>query len=126
MPVNARSKGAAGEREFCDWLEKNCTLPEPAQRNLEQVRSGGTDIIMPPFAFEVKRREVLDLQGWWIQAKNDAKKLSLDPVVAFRQNRKPWEFLIAARYLIDSDFGFLRMSEFVFKKWIEDVWWKPV
>lgn len=124
--VNARAKGAAGEREFCDYLEKHFDLPEQAKRNLEQVRSGGTDIIMPPFAFEIKRQERLSLENWWIQAKKDGKDLGLEPVVAFRQNRQPWEFLISAKFIIDSNLGFIRISAFVFKKWAEDVWNKPV
>ena len=124
MALNARAKGAAGEREFCKWLEKHFTLPQEAQRNLEQVRAGGTDVIMPPFAFEVKRRETLDLLAWWIQAKHDADGLELEPVVAFRQNRKPWEFLISASH-IGCGLGFIRLDERTFRQWVDGVWEWP-
>ena len=68
--VNARSKGASGEREFCHWLTDNLGLEVIPERNLEQVRSGGADICnVYPFIFEIKRVEVLDLKGWWIQVK---------------------------------------------------------
>ncbi len=121
--INARSKGSGGEREFCSWLFNKLALDEKPQRNLEQVRSGGTDIIMPPFGFEVKRCEKLQLTDWWIQVKTDCAEYnknigetSLEPVVAFRQNGKPWEFLISA-YNIGCTKGFLRINEKVFLEW---------
>ena len=121
MKINSRNKGANGERQFCKWLESCFNLPESAVRNLEQVRSGGADVIVPPFCFEVKRREGLSLKDWWIQAKTDAKDVGLEPVVAFRQNRKPWEFLISARH-IGCRLGFLRLDEKTFREWAESVW----
>jgi len=121
MPLNARTKGASGEREFCRWLEQNFNLPVDAERNLEQVRKGGADILVPPFSFEIKRHETLSLLSWWIQAKSAAEKVGLTPIVAFRQNRKPWEFLISARN-IGCQKGFIRLNEKVFKDWMQGVW----
>jgi hypothetical protein len=119
--LNARAKGAAGEREFCKWLEKNFpNLPMEAKRNLDQVREGGTDVVMYPFCFEVKRRENLDLQSWWIQSKKAGKEIGCIPIVAFRQNRQPWEFLIGVDYLVsakDLQLGYIRLNEAVFKAW---------
>lgn len=123
MALNALAKGKSGEREFCKWLEANFTLPVQAQRNLEQWRTGGTDVIVEPFAFEVKRRESLDLLSWWIQSKSAADKLNLEPIVAFRQNRKPWEFLISAKH-IGCGMGFVRLDERTFKIWCQGVWEK--
>jgi hypothetical protein len=122
MPLNARAKGAAGEREFCKWLHNNFSnLPEEAKRNLDQVREGGTDVLMYPYCFEVKRRESLDLKSWWIQAKAAGKANGCIPIVAFRQNRKPWEFLIGIDFLVSEvylgDVGFIRLDENVFKRW---------
>ncbi len=119
--TNARSKGAGGEREFCNYLKMHFGVN--AERNLEQVRDGGTDIICPPFGFEVKRREDLDLKSWWIQAKNDCEKYNnpyfdLIPVVAFRQNGKPWEFLVSAKF-IGCQLGFIRINEDVFKEFVQ-------
>lgn len=123
MSINARTKGQAGEREFAKWLSETFNLPSEVKRNLDQVRVGrsGGDINADPFAFEVKRRETLDLQGWWIQAKHDAAAVGLEPVVAFRQNRKPWEFLISARH-IGCDLGFVRLDVATFKQWAEGSW----
>ena len=120
--MNNRAKGASGEREFCKWMENNLKLDHRPTRNLEQVRGGGSDIIdVYPFCVEVKRREVLDLQSWWIQVKHDAKKLGDDaiPIVAFRQNRKPWEFLISSGY-IGLEIGFIRLTEKTFIDWADN------
>ncbi|MBL4656272.1 MAG: hypothetical protein JKY33_10670 [Bacteroidia bacterium] len=100
---------------------------EGGKRNLEQVRSGGADITnCYPFIFEVKRKQKLDLHSAWIQVKNDCQYIAFNrddepdfnliPVVAFRFNHLPWEFLISAS-LIDLDLGFLRLSENTFKIW---------
>lgn len=117
--INSRAKGAAGEREFCTWLFENMNVPMPT-RNLEQVRSGGADIIeIEPFFFEVKRCEQLSLFSWWIQVSKAVKSAcnpSIIPVVAFRQNRMDWEFLIPAKE-IGVEKGFLRISERTFLQW---------
>lgn len=119
--INVRTKGASGEREFCKWLYENFNIPMP-MRNLEQVRSGGTDIMdVEPFYFEVKRCETLSLESWWSQVKRAARKNpdEVIPVVAFRQNRKQWEFLIAAKN-IGIKRGFIRIDKTVFIKWAKD------
>lgn len=119
--INVRTKGAAGELEFCRWIYNNMNVPMPT-RNLEQVRSGGSDIIdIEPFYFEVKRCETLSLYGWWIQVRKAVQETcnkNIIPVVAFRQNRKPWEFLIPATF-IGAGRGYLRVSERTFLRWID-------
>lgn len=113
--VNIRSKGAAGERELADWLYMHLPLREKPERNLDQVRSGGGDLLVPPFLFECKRHENLDLQSWWIQAKTAANKAELLPCVAFRQNKKKWEFLLPASMLdINLEVGYIRLESKVF------------
>lgn len=117
--MNVRNKGANGERELAKWLFENFDLEHMPERNLEQVRSGGSDIInIYPFFFECKRVEVLDLQSWWIQVRTEAEKDNQNaiPVVAFRQNRKPWEFLISASY-IGNELGYMRLNQATFKEW---------
>lgn len=122
MPrINSRAKGAAGEREFCAWLDKNFTLAEKPERNLEQVRSGGTDIIYAPFCFEIKRVENLDVQAAWVQCKTDAGVLGLEPVLAHRRNRHPWTFCISARH-IGCGLGYITLNEATFKLWAADIW----
>jgi hypothetical protein len=119
MPrINVKSKGSSGEREMCAWLINN--LHVDAKRNLEQTRDGGIDIIIPPFGVEVKRCETLNLKDWWIQAKTACLNHPDDlmPVVAFRQNKSKWEFLISATN-IGCDLGYIRISEKVFIEWAE-------
>ncbi len=122
MSKMARNKGANGEREFCKWLFDHFNIPMPT-RNLEQVRSGGTDIMdVEPFYIEVKRCESLNLDSWWHQVNRAAKKShdeNIIPVVAFRQNRKPWEFLIGAKH-IGIKRGFIRLDSRIFIKWAID------
>lgn len=120
--INSRAKGAAGEREFCNWLFKSFPeIVDKPQRNLEQVRSGGSDIIVPPFCFEVKRVENLDLQLAWKQCKKAARDLDLEPVVAHRRNRHPWSFLVSASH-IGCDVGYIQLTESVFISWAENAW----
>jgi hypothetical protein len=123
--VNGIKKGKAGEVEFEKWIEKN--LFEKVERNYNQAE-GGCDVITSKFYFEVKRRETLALDDWWYQVrmaeelyngrdKNNTvrfeKEKGLMPVVAFRQNRKKWEFLIPA-VLIGCDRGYIRLNEKTF------------
>lgn len=117
MGINPITKGKRGETEFCKWLDKNLGF-EDTERNYNQSQ-GGADIIVKDFIFEVKRRENLDLKSWWYQvvvAKKQHKTQDLIPVVCFRQNRKPWEFLIPAAF-IGVEKGFVRVTEAVFKEW---------
>lgn len=115
--INARTKGATGERQFCKWLEKNFELDFLPQRNLEQVRSGGHDVYVDPFIFEVKRVEKLQLQSWWLQIIKASEKIEHSiPVVAFRQNGNKWSFLISAQ-IIGVKGGFIQLTEKTFIYW---------
>lgn len=123
----ANSKGKTGEREICAWVEKHLgpelQLTERVERNYNQA-SGGADVIIPNFIIEVKRRESLDLQSWWHQVIT-AKKHHKDgdqliAVVAFRQNRKPWQFMVSAEF-IGVERGFIILSEMVFTKFAKRV-----
>lgn len=97
--VNARNKGAGGEREFINYMQQvvDYVLGDKAfelKRNLEQYQIGGCDIVGAPKRFdfvavEVKRCERLQINRWWRQACQQAKEHQL-PVLAYRQNCKPW------------------------------------
>jgi len=113
MSLNARNKGTKGERELAKWLYDNLGLVDLPQRNLEQVRSGGGDLLVPPFLYECKRVETLALDAWWVQSVIAARKENLKPVVAFRQNKKNWEFLISAD-CIGLDKGYVRLTSRIF------------
>lgn len=90
---SSRTKGAQAEREIFKLL--NVRLgKEVFSRNLLQSRIGGCDDgSADVFAMEVKRQEKLSLVQWIEQAKKQAKPGQI-PVLAYRRNREPWEFLI--------------------------------
>ena len=117
MALNPAHKGKRGEVEFCQWLENKLGIV--VERNYNQAK-GGADIIIDDFIFEIKRRQELDLTDWWYQVIIAAKKYdtNLIPVVAFRQNRKPWEFLLPAE-LIGLQLGYLRVNEKVFLDFVQ-------
>lgn len=102
-PGGGRAKGASGERELAalliEWAD-SLGMALEVKRNLEQVRGGGHDLVgleCYGMAVEVKRVEALALVNWWDQAVRQAKQAGgLIPVLAWRQNRKPWRFRIRA------------------------------
>ena len=122
--INVRAKGASGEREMCKWLDKNLGIQ--SERNLDQVRSGGADIITEEFVFEVKRVENLDIQGAWIQCKtacsnvNEQDGTNRTGVVCFRRNKEKWSFAISAKN-IGLQYGYVILPEKVFIEWVEHI-----
>jgi hypothetical protein len=126
--MKARTKGSVGELEACRWLERKVFGNIGLTRNLEQTRSGGADIIQPPFAFEIKRRKRSDRQlnydGWWIQVNKATDKLSREsysvyyPVVMFRIDNGDWEFLIPATQ-IGCKQGWIHISRTRFVEWVK-------
>lgn len=126
MGKMAKTKGANGERELAKWLNDEFDLPEDAKRNLLQTREGGGDINVGTFIFEVKRRETLALNKWWLQVTQavrdmEAQRMNdecvpITGIVAFRQNGKQWEFLIGAHH-VGVEFGYVRLNKTVFKHW---------
>lgn len=98
--VNGRAKGASAERELAELLTgwaATAGVKLELKRNLEQVRGGGHDLVgleQYGLAVEVKRVEQLALSTWWGQAVRQAEKVGCLPVLAWRQNRKPWRFRI--------------------------------
>lgn len=102
-PGGNRAKGAGGERELAALLTGwagEVGMAVQLARNLEQVRGGGHDLIgleCYGLAVEVKRVEALALGAWWRQAVRQAEQAgNLIPVLAWRQNRRPWGFRIRA------------------------------
>ena len=87
MSINARKKGASGERECARWLKELLNLEQVPERNLEQVRSGGYDLKVGDFIIEVKRCEKLQFRKWWVQVVTASKNfIGSEPVVIYRQN----------------------------------------
>lgn len=121
MALHAQKKGKRGEVEFCKWLKKNFGIE--TERNYNQANGHSADVIVDDFIFEIKRREQLSLDDWWYQvavAKQRHKNDDLIPVVAFRQNRKSWEFLIPAN-LIGLDVGYMRLNEKTFINFMKKI-----
>lgn len=86
-----RNKGAQAERELFHLLTDGLGLN--VSRNLTQTRMGGADTIdIPGVALEVKRQETLQLNAWWEQTLAQAGDRM--PLLAYRQSRKPWLFVI--------------------------------
>ena len=105
--INSRAKGKAGERELIGEL-KDLLPPEMTSeltRNLDQTRDGGHDILgLGDWALEVKRYAEVkpaDLERFWEQAVTQARNDNKRPALAYRQDRRPWRFVLRI-----SDVGF--------------------
>ena len=88
MSKSQRTKGAAGEREVCHIIRDELGIE--AHRNLSQTREGGTDINLPPYRIEVKRRRrIAGLYDWLSQAEN-ACKPGERPMLVVRADGQGW------------------------------------
>lgn len=86
----SRNKGASGEREFLALLGDE--LGEELKRNLSQTREGGADCTeVKGYAIEIKRQESLSRPKWWAQAVEQAERLGVEPMLAYRRNREAWK-----------------------------------
>lgn len=102
--VNARTKGAVGEREVAALLNKIVAKvradqgfpvlekrDEIFQRNQNQSAVGGSDLTnCLGLAIEVKRQQTLSIEAWWKQCIESATRVDGIPILIFRQNGKPW------------------------------------
>ena len=89
----SRTKGARGERQFLALLGEE--LGEMLTRNLQQTREGGADCLcVKGWAIEVKRCETLSRPAWWRQAVEQANRLGVQPMLAYRRSREPWRVWI--------------------------------
>lgn len=95
--MTSRSKGASGERELSVVIHQELQdLIDRPERNLNQTRDGGHDLTgLPGVAVECKRVENLQVDKWWEQACRQAATVSAEPVLAYRQSRKQWTFVMA-------------------------------
>lgn len=101
MAINAKRKGANGEREVVKLLqpvvskvyEEHGLKVIDLERNLMQSLRGGYDITgLDWLALEVKRHENLGLSGinaWWAQARRQAKE-GQEAVLFYRPNNVSW------------------------------------
>lgn len=97
MGASQRTKGAVAERELCKMLSDELGIT--IKRNVDQARAGGADCLeLPGFAIECKRREMLSRPAWWKQAVDQGQQVGAEPIVWYRQSRKPWRALITDMY----------------------------
>lgn len=102
MSKSQRTKGAAGEREWCKLL-KYYGFPDVA-RLLSQARDGGGDVPAPPIMWEVKRRARISVYEFIEQAVaavfgRNPHKCRI-PAVAMRANNEEWLVLMRADDLL--------------------------
>ena len=80
-----------------------------------------------PFIIEIKRVEKLELSAWWKQvqkAEADIARFILDPlypVVAYRQSRQPWKFLISTRHIGLENDNYMIINEESFILWVHQI-----
>lgn len=86
MPINSRNKGASFERDIINALRDS--LGVECKRNLEQWRSGGDDIDLPPYSIECKRRATIAMYEWWNQACKSAESAKRIPILVIKADRK--------------------------------------
>jgi len=98
----SKNKGANAEREVAALLQPIIDrvyndaglVPPKMERNLEQTRGGGYDLIgIDWLALEVKRQEQLSINSWWGQTLRQARSNQM-PVLIYRQNRKKWRVMM--------------------------------
>lgn len=96
MGINPKTKGVSGERDAIELLSSWAYLAGhllTIERNLEQVRKGGSDLIgIPGMDVEVKRVEADGINQWWDQCCKAADKQGTHPLLMHRKNRHPWRF----------------------------------
>lgn len=138
--INVRSKGARGEREVRDILQKtmdevgkrmNLLFVPEVQRNLMQSMVGGHDLVgVPGLAVEVKFCETLQPEKWWEQCLNQAERVKATPVLIYRRKNAKWRVRMWARLSDVGDFQApVEISLDHFLRWFEghlEEYWKAL
>ncbi len=107
--INSRAKGKSAERELIGELKK--LLPEDMtrdlERNLEQTRGGGHDILgLKGWAPEVKRYATVlpaDMESFWVQATTQARNDRSRPALFFREDRREWRVVLRASDILGDE-----------------------
>ena len=118
----SKHKGKRGEQELSNIL----LGIDPGLNSRGDVHSQGSDLLIlyegtPCLSIEIKRHETLAFNSWWQQAARQAGDHGAIPVVAYRQNRKPWKFLLPASLLVLGIEGYLEINLEVFTHWYKRV-----
>jgi Holliday junction resolvase len=99
MPIDSRAKGARFERAVAKFLSEQ--LGATVERNLDQSRRAGTDLVTAPgskvnldhIAFECKHLDRSALPSWWAQAVSNSN-VGQTPVLAFKIGRRPRQWVV--------------------------------
>lgn len=131
MSNRSKQKGKRGEQEFNAVLnsilgkivKKRAAAGLPAWEHgpkaFVDVQANDADIqSLDGLAIEVKRQEVLNVKGWWRQAERQADNQGGIPILAYRQNRKPWIVCLPAYLLVPRLQGFVTIDIDVFEEWL--------
>lgn len=95
VAASQRRKGQLGEREAAALLSEEFGVV--CKRTLDQPREGGSDISLPPFAVEVKRRATLGLHRWVQQAEAAVSGDHRIPLVMARGDGQEWVVIVPWR-----------------------------
>ena len=90
MAINSKAKGKRGELEWAKLCREHGF--EEVRRTAQYCGNTGeaSDCVGLPFIHqEVKNVERLNIRAAMFQAENDAREGEI-PIVAHKQNRKPW------------------------------------
>ena len=101
--INARAKGARGEKELKGLFLEQLNLH--LVRNPDQTPKGGYDCslrfdddldspVALPFAFEFKRNESMTPQNMWKQAISQVTKSCYVPIVVYKRNYQGWRVVV--------------------------------
>lgn len=98
MSKSQRVKGARGEREWINAVRQNLgDLFGDIDKQWNQREEKRYDVRLGVFAVEIKRAASVSnrINGWWEEAKRQAEREKLIPLLAFRQDRQTWQHRIA-------------------------------
>jgi hypothetical protein len=107
--IDSRAKGIAYENEIKMRINEQLYIhnyPYKLERNLEQVRSGGSDLIgLDGFAIECKRYNNGSVyrESWWEQTCKNAKENEI-PVLIYRFDRQPSYAVVPIDWFFSAQF----------------------
>jgi Holliday junction resolvase len=94
MSASQRRKGAEAERQLAKALADELGIE--VMRNTDPRHVSKGDILaIPGYSIEVKRCETLRRKQWWGQAVEQGIRHQAEPIVFYRQSRKPWRALVS-------------------------------
>lgn len=98
MGAMQRNKGSRAENQFASMLSDD--LGFVVKRTLGQARDGGADIMLPPFAIQIKHAAKAQIKSWWQQTVTDAAKCKRVPVLAYKINRQGWRIRMRMKEVV--------------------------